>query len=111
MGDLINATLAKYNRLYNLPIINLSQHDLGGRMANRMVYDNSGVKATLNKSAAGQCTMTVSTVQPATIPVTGPVTGTPPGTTTEVYGGQTISYVPLAAGGSAPLTLPASACQ
>ena len=111
MGDLISATLTKYNKLYNLPIVNLSQRDIGIRMANRMVYNSSGVKATLNKSAAGECTMTVSTSQPATIPITGPVTGTPPGTTTEVYSGQTISYVPLAAGGSAPLTLPASACQ
>ena len=72
MGDLINATLTKYNKLYNLPIVNLSQHDIGRRMANRMVYNSSGVKATLNKSAAGQCTMTVSTSQPATIPDHGP---------------------------------------
>jgi hypothetical protein len=110
-GDLINATLKKYRSMYNLPILNVSQSEIGRRMADRMAYNSSGVKATLNKSEAGECTMTVSTSQPATIPITGPVTGTPPGTTTEVYGGQTISYVPLAAGGSAPLTLPASACQ
>ena len=110
-GDLINATLKKYRSMYNLPILNVSQSEIGRRMASRMAYNSSGVKGAISKSTSGQCTMTISTVSQAAIPVTGPVTGVPVGTTTETYGGQTISFVPLSAGQSVPLTLPASACQ
>ena len=110
-GDLINATLTKYNKMYNLPILNVSQSEIGRRMADRMAYNSSGVKGTISKSTSGQCTMTISSVSQAAIPVTGPVTGVPAGTTTESYGGQTISFVPLSAGQAVPLALPASACQ
>jgi hypothetical protein len=110
-GDLINATLTKYRSMYSLPILNVSQSEIGKRMADRMAYNKSGVTGAISKSTSGQCTMTISTVSQAAIPVTGPVTGVPAGTTTESYGGQTISFVPLSAGQTVPLTLPASACQ
>ena len=113
MGDLIEATLVKYNKMVTLPIVNLGQHDIAQRMASRMAYNNSGVQATLSKSAGGACTMTVTVQQPATVPVTSSaaVQGLPAGATTESYGGDIISYVPLGAGQSALLTVPASACQ
>jgi hypothetical protein len=103
MSDLIGATLAKYNSMVNLPIVNLSQHDLGLQMAQRMAYNNSGVKASMTcTGGATTGSMTITTVQPATIPVTGVAYGT--NSQNETYGGQAISYIQLAANQS--VTLP-----
>ncbi|MEZ4656218.1 MAG: hypothetical protein R2911_01445 [Caldilineaceae bacterium] len=80
LGDLINATLTKYSAVYNLPIVSLQQHDIGIRMANRMAYNAAGVHASIIPCQ----TITITTNQPATIPVTGILNGS----NTEVYGGQ-----------------------
>ena len=101
LGDLIEATIAKYSAMYNVPILGRSQHDIGLLMAQRMAYDASGVTATLVPCQ----TITVKTVKAAKIPVTGITYGA----STEVYGGQPISYISLPANGS--VTVPAPACQ
>lgn len=101
LGDLINATLAKYSAVYNLPIVSLSQHDIGVKMANRMAYNGSGVRASLIPCQS----ITLTTNQPALIPMTGITYGS----NTEVYGGQKISYIQL--GANQTLTLPAPACS
>ncbi len=98
LSDLIDATLAKYNAMYNLPIRNQMQHEAGARMANRMAYNASGVRATLVVGTG----VTLTTTKAATIPVTGIAYGA----NTETYGGQTISYVTLAAGQTVTLRSP-----
>ncbi len=100
LGDLINATLAKYNAVYTLPIIGINQHDIGIKMANRMAYNASGIAASMIPCQS----ITLTTNQPALIPMTGINYGP----TTEVYGGQNISYIPMGANQS--LTIPAPAC-
>ena len=99
LGDLIDATLAKYNRYFsNLPVRNLSEHEVGINMANRMAYNTSGVRATILPCSV----ITLTATSPALIPVTGIAYGS----NTEVYGGQNISYIQLNA--NQTLVLPAT---
>ncbi len=99
LGDLLDATFTKYQAVSNLPIRNLSEHDIGLQMARRMAYNASGATGTLVP-----CTSLTLTVRnAATIPVTGVVTGT-----SETYGGQPISYVQVNA--SAPTTIALPPC-
>jgi hypothetical protein len=67
LGDLVEATLTKYSAMYTLPILNLTQHDIGVRMANRMAYNTAGVTATLY---LGEQIMLTSGAA-AVIPLTG----------------------------------------
>ncbi|MPZ14502.1 MAG: DUF11 domain-containing protein [Chloroflexi bacterium] len=95
LGDLLDQTLAKYNSLYTLPIQTLTLDGLGQGMTERMAYNASGVTASI---VPGQ-SITLTAQQAATIPVTGL-----PSPGAEMYGGQPITYVELAAGQS--MTLP-----
>ncbi|MFN8487919.1 MAG: hypothetical protein U0350_10025 [Caldilineaceae bacterium] len=104
MGDLINATLTKYSNLYTLPILGWPEHQIGIRMANRMAYNASGVKASVT-CTTNASSITLTTVNPALVPITGVSFGT----NKETYGGQNISYVQLAANQS--LTILGPACQ
>jgi hypothetical protein len=101
LGDLIDATLQKYNSLFTLPILSQTEDRLGQRMANRMQYNAAGVRASVVPGTS----ITLTATQAATVPVTGLSTPSklPPGSTTETYGGQTITYVKLAAGQSVTL--------
>jgi len=95
LGDLLDATLTKYNSLFDLPILSLTQDNIGQRVARRMAYNQAGVTATI---VPGQ-SITISAQLSATVPVTGLNT---PGA--ETYGGQPITYLNLSAGQS--ITLP-----
>ena len=97
LGDLIDATLAKYNRWVNLPIRSDPQHVLGVRMAARMTYDASGVQGVLTPCSS----LTLSVANSA---ASVPVTGVGYGSTIETHGGQSISYVTVAP--SAAVTIP-----
>ncbi len=101
LGDLINATLKKYNAMYKLPIRNPSQHETGILMADRMVYNDSGVSARLMLGTAN--TIALKTVKP----VKAPLTGISYGTAKETYGAQVISTVTLGASGTATIPAPA----
>jgi hypothetical protein len=105
LGDLIEATLAKYSASYNVPFYSVTgkgmmQTEIGQRVAQRMAYDASGVKATIT-----QCTrLTVTAVKAAKIPVTGlNLSGT--NVTKETYAGQTTSYIQMSAGQTRTFTL------
>jgi hypothetical protein len=87
LGDLVEATLTKYSAMYTLPILNLTQHDIGVRMANRMAYNTAGVTATLYPGE--QITLTSGAA--AVIPLTGITYGD----NSTTYGGQTISYLTM----------------
>jgi hypothetical protein len=97
LANVLNATFDKYLAAYNLPVVNLSEHGVGLRMAQRMAYNASGVDGTLVPCQS----MTLSVTQSAAIPVTGVSAGT-----TETYGGQPISTVQVTQG--SPTTIPVS---
>ena len=101
LGDLVDATMKKYNSMYKLPIRNPSQHDAGILMAARMAYNDSGV--------SGQILLgTTNSISLKTIKaVKAPLTGITFGTSTNVYGGQTTSTISLDANGSATVPAPA----
>ena len=89
LGDLLEATFNKYAAAYNLPVRNLTQKQAGELMKRRMAYDASGVDGTLIPCES----ITLSVANTAVVPLTGVASGT-----TETYGGQTISNVPVTAG-------------
>jgi hypothetical protein len=99
LGDLLNLTLDKYRAAYTLPVRNLTQYDAGQRMAERMAFNGSGVRGVLTPCTS----MTLTTASQAVIPVTGVATGS-----SEVYGGQPISYVLVTPG--SPVTVPLPGC-
>ena len=101
MGDLIDATLTKYGRLFNLPVINPGQVATGELMAARMAYNKSGAKATLTLGATPQ--IRVTAVNAATVPITGVTHSS--GTVT--YGGQKVTRIPLPANGNVIVAGPA----
>lgn len=100
LGDLIDATFAKYRAMVKLPIRNQTQHAVGLKMASRMSFDLSGTTASLKPCVS----VTVTALQATKVPITGVAFGT----SREVYGGQNISYVSLAAGQSA--VIPTTVC-
>lgn len=100
LGDLLEATFAKYTALYRLPVRNLTQHHAGGLIAQRMDYDASGVAASLMPCGTATPSVTVTAERTATVPVTGVAYGS----NVETYGGQPISYVTVSP--AAPVTIP-----
>jgi MYXO-CTERM domain-containing protein len=96
LSDLLTATFGKYTAAATFPIVSPTMDDLAARVTNRMTFDASGVVATIQP----QTSVTISVTAAATVPVTGLCV---PGA--ESYGGQTISYLPLAAGRSVTLSL------
>lgn len=109
MSDLIDATLAKYNQLYNLPIQSPSMHALGGLVARRMAYDASGVQGfRVQRGSRIQCSSISLTVDQAALI---PVTGLDYGAQAEQYGGQAISHIQLAAGETITVSNSGAPCQ
>ncbi|MFQ3662689.1 MAG: hypothetical protein SNJ69_09885 [Chloroflexaceae bacterium] len=102
MTDLIDATLAKYNRLYQLPIRSLNQHTLGQKLIARAVFNQAGVTATLRGNQ-----LEVRVQQGATVPITG-ICSRPasPSASVERYNGQCTLNVLMASSSSATLTFP-----
>jgi hypothetical protein len=97
LGKLLDATFDKYAQVYNLPVRNVTQKQAGELMKRRMAYDASGVDATLVPCQS----ITLSVASAAVVPVTGAAAGT-----TESYGGQSISSVPVSPGSTE--TIPVS---
>jgi hypothetical protein len=85
LGDLLDATVAKYEQLVNLPIRAWGLHDVGERLAGRSVLAAGEVSATFGPGR--ELTMTASQ------PVIVPVTGIRVGEDWEVYGDEVISYI------------------
>jgi hypothetical protein len=102
LGDLFTAVFAKYKALYNIPVQSPSMHALGLSVAQWMTYKNSGATAVLNPCSSIQ----VTSPKAATIPITGVTYGTG----SEVYGGQTTSYVPVTANATVTVPLPTTGC-
>jgi hypothetical protein len=100
LGDLINATLNKFNSMYKLPIRSPSQHDAGVLMAARMAYNASGVSGRILLGTTNS--ISLKTVSPVNVPLTGINYGS----SKESYGGQTISTISLGANGAATIPAP-----
>ena len=92
LGDLLDATLAKYNRIFVLPVRSLTHTALGEWTATRMRYDAAAVSASISPS---QGTITIAAAAPTVVAVTGLCSDA-----AESYGGQCISHVTVAAGQS-----------
>ncbi len=95
LGDLLDLTLQKYTQYYNLPIVNNTMDTIGQTVANRMQYNGASVTASIIPGVS----ITITAQKAARVPVTGLKSAS-----SQVYGGQNISYVSVAAGQS--ITLP-----
>ena len=93
---LMDATLAKYAACATFPVMSLTMEELAQRVNARMAFNASGVSATIAPGSK----LTVRVNNAATIPITGVCTPA-----VEMYAGQVISGVPLAAGQSITLSL------
>lgn len=92
LGDLMDATLAKYNKYYtNLPIRSPSLKETGDLMKRRQIYNESGVKGVLKPGSGIVLTASQGDGDSVVVPLTGLTFGT----STETYGNQVTSYVTL----------------
>jgi hypothetical protein len=99
LSDLIDLTLQKYGRLFSVPIVSPNMDGTAGLIARRMQYNASGVTASIVPGSS----ITLTAVNVVTVPVTGlSLVGCG---ACEVYAGQPIAYVDLAAGQSVTLPL------
>lgn len=95
--DVLDATLRKFTRLSNLPVISLSQNDIGRLMADRMTYNTAGVRAILTPGV----NITFSATRTASVPVTGICKAG-----CETYGPQRLSTIAVPAGQATVVALP-----
>lgn len=102
LGDLIAATLNKYNALFALPILSPSEEDAGVAMAARMAYNGSGVAGTLLLGSSKN-SIRLTTAHAVTVPLTGINYGQK----VEAYGGQTITSITMSAGSTVTIPGPA----
>lgn len=94
LGDLLDATLAKYNTYYkSLPIRSPALKETGDLMKRRQVYNESAVTAVLRPGVGVDLVATPVDAENVVVPVTGVSFGT----SKETYGGQSISFVSLSA--------------
>ena len=100
LGDLLDATFAKYSKIFTLPILSPSEEQIGQMMADRMAYNASGVTAQL----VGFNKVTLTATKEATIPVTGAITACG-ACTAAPYGKQNVTLVKLHAGTDSQLHL------
>lgn len=96
LSDLLDHTLAKYDRLFNLPITSPTMDGVGTQIANRMRYDVAGVTASIASSG-----ITLTAQRDAVVPITGLRIGD-----AEYYGTQDIAHIKLKAGQSVTLPIP-----
>lgn len=92
LGDLLDATLVKYNTYYkNLPILSPHLKETGVLMQQRQTFNESSVKAVLKPGSGIVLSASRSDGQAVIVPLTGLSTGT----STETYGGQVTSFITL----------------
>lgn len=92
LGDLIDATLAKYNTYYkSLPIRSPHLKTIGGLMKQRQLINESAVVGKIKPGVGIVLSASRNDGQPVVVPLTGLSFGS----STESYGGQTTSFVTL----------------
>jgi len=96
LTDLMDATIAKYNGYFTLPVVSPTMDQLGALVAKRMAFLAAQVTATINPGVS----VTITSDSAVSVPLTGvKVAGA------EVYGGQTIVWVKVPAGGRVTIPL------
>jgi hypothetical protein len=95
LGDVIDMTVKKYGSLVKFPIQFPSMSAVGDKMIARQKYNEAGVTATLNGNQ-----LTLTATKAAVVPVTGLKN-----TGAELYAGQSIGVVTLAAGQTKTVTI------
>jgi hypothetical protein len=104
MTDLLDATIQKYKRLYNLPVYTLqAMRDIAPLLRARETYNASGVTGVYTPGVS----VVLKTVNAATIPMTGACSQA----VCPRYGGQMQDYVSMAAGSTVTLSLSAGVGQ
>ena len=99
--DLFDATIKKYEQLYNLPIYTLqTMRDIAPLLLNRASYNASGVTGVYTPGVS----VVLTTANAGVIPITGACSQASCGT----YGGQIQDSVPMAANSSVTLSLTAA---
>jgi hypothetical protein len=104
LGDLIDATLAKYNSLVTVPILSPTQDALALKQIARQQYNDALRNGGLIGSIVPNTSVTLTANKEVTVPVTGKLaadTAHP----SESYAGQTITYVRLLPGQSVTIPL------
>jgi hypothetical protein len=96
LGDLIDATLAKYNDLVTVPILSPTMDQEATMQADRMAYNDAWKNGNLTASVVPNTSITLSSSKNVVVPLTG-FRVTTSGLKTENYAGQRITYVPLTA--------------
>jgi hypothetical protein len=99
LGDLLDLTLQKYERIFTLPVRSLTLAGLGEWTAQRMACDTAQVQCSFVPEAG---TLTITAARDAVVPVTGLCTES-----SENYGGQCIAHVRVPAGQTVTLQFPA----
>jgi hypothetical protein len=103
LGNLVDATLIKYNSYYkNLPILSPYLKETGDLMLQRQTYNESSVKGVL-KPGSG---IVLSASRNDSKAVVVPVTGLTVGANTQTYGGQVTSYLTLDSSSAYTLSVP-----
>ena len=97
MTDLFDATIAKYEKLYTLPVNTLPMRDIAPLLLNRMSYNVSGVTGVYTPGVS----VVLTSPKAATIPVTGACSQA----TCPVYGDQMQDSVAMAPDSSVTLVL------
>ncbi|MGI8857908.1 MAG: IPT/TIG domain-containing protein [Thermomicrobiales bacterium] len=100
LGDLLDATFAKYNTIFTLPILSPSEEQVGQMMADRIAYNASGVKAQL----VGANKITLTAQKDATIPITGAISDCG-ACQAAPYGKQNVTLVKIKAAQTITVTL------
>lgn len=93
--DIVSATLDKFAKLSNLPVISLQEAQIGKELEDRMAFNSAKVTATLTPGWS----ITLGSNAAVSVPVTGLCK-----TNCSSYGGQVISKLPVPARGT--ITVP-----
>jgi hypothetical protein len=71
LSDLLDATMAKYKRIFNLPVISPTMETLGDIVANRTTYSQANVRASIVPGKS----ITISADKPVFVSVQGIASG------------------------------------
>ena len=100
--DVLDAAFNRYSKISNLPVISLTETNLGRELEAKMAVQTANVRAVLTP---GQ-NLTVTGSSAANVVVTGVCFGT----ACESYGSQCMSKVPITAGNTTTVPLTSGAC-
>ena len=100
LSDLMDASIAKYEKIFALPVLTMDMHEIAPVLKNRASFDASGV--------VGLYTPGVSVALTATKAATIPVTGFCAQSSCATYGGQLQDAVPVAANSTVTVPLTAT---